>query len=116
MNSQSIKVKSTPNGVYIFSLSGILDVGQDEELQYSLIECFDAGSYRIILDFTNTETIFSPVLRVITWASEIVANNEGRLVLAGINPKIFEKLDMIGIEELVEMVPDMEFAMELFQE
>lgn len=116
MNTPAIKVKSTPNGVYVFALSGILDVGQDEELQYSLIECFDAGSYKIILDFTSTEKIYSPVLRMITWAAEIVANNEGRFVLAGISPENFEKFDMIGLEELVEMVPDMEFAMELFQE
>lgn len=116
MNSQAITVKSTPNGVYIFALTGILDVGQDEELQYSLIECFDAGSYRIILDFTNAKRIYSPVLKIITWASEIITNNAGRFVLAGISPENFEIFDMIGLEELVEMVPDMEFAMELFQE
>ena len=116
MATKSVSVKPTGNGVHIFSLRGVLANGQDEELQYSLIECFDAGSYKIILDFSETDKIYAPVIRVITWAAEIVFNNDGRLVLAGMNKANLQKFDSIGLEELVEMVPDMEFALELFQE
>ena len=116
MASKQITVVTTNEGVSTLSLNGEMELGKEEEFQLAFIERFDAGSYRIIIDFTNCGKINAPVIRVISWASEVILNNEGRLVLAGLTPENFEKFDFVGIEELLEMVPDMEFAMALFQE
>jgi anti-anti-sigma regulatory factor len=116
MGDKSFSVTTNNDGVSTFTLNGPINEGMDEDLQLALIGRFDNGSYRIILDFTNCEKINSKILKVISWASEIIVNNEGRLVLAGLTPVNFEIFDFVGMEELAEMVPDMEFAMALFQE
>jgi len=116
MTERTFTVTTNADGVSTFTLNGPVTDGLDEDLQLAVIERIDNGSYRIILDFTNCGKINSKILRVVSWASEIIINNEGRLVLAGLTPENFEIFDNVGMEELAEMVPDMEFAMALFQE
>ncbi len=116
MAERNFTVETNNDGVSTFTLKGPVEPGMDEELQLAIIERIDNGSFRIILDFTNCGKINSKILKIVSWASEIIINNDGRLVLAGLTPENFEIFDFVGMEELAEMVPDMEFAMALFQE
>lgn len=116
MTTDNIYINSTAEGITIFSLKGLIDNGKEEDLQMEFIKCFDRNCFKIVVDFTDYGKIYANVLKVISWASESIINNEGRLVLAGLSPVNYEKADMVGLDELVEMVPDMEFAMSLFHD
>ena len=116
MSTKSITVEPTPNGVCILTINETIKKVENEDLQSSFLECFDNGCYRIIIDFSNAGQVYSPIIRVLSWASEIVANNQGRLILASISSENYLKFDKIGLDELMEMVPDLQFATDLLKD
>ena len=116
MTTNLFYIDTTPEGVTIISLKKQIGQGKEGLLQEALLSCFDKNKFNIILDFTDYEKIYANILRVISWASEIVNNQNGRLILIGLNPFNYEKTEAVGLDELVEIVPDIDFALGILRD
>lgn len=116
MIEQKVYISKTPENFIIITLKSTIEKNQEEELQAAFINGFDNGHYKFIVDLSDYGNLYANVLKVFSWASEIIINNNGRLIISGLSPYNYEKADLIGIEELLEMVPDMEFALTLIRE
>ncbi len=60
---------------------------------------------RVLIDLSETRYVSSDGLRVMLRASKAVKQNEGKLVLCCLSPRLLEIIDMAGLDRILEIYP-----------
>lgn len=82
----------------------------DEKIQAEI----DNGQYNLHIDCTGLRYISSAGLGVfISFMDELTANN-GKFVFSGLTDNIFKVFQLLGLEQLMEIVKDSDMAAERF--
>ena len=100
--------------VVSFTDEKILEVQDINELQESLMAVIESGSgkIRLILDFGNVRFLSSAVLGLLIRVSKRIYEQEGRLRLCNINPKIYEIFKITRLTKTFDIYTDVESAAE----
>lgn len=90
--------------ILILRPRGRLDSSSSPELERLLTEQLDAGSQRLVLDFSDLEYISSAGLRVVLLAGKKLRASKGKMVLASLQDMVREVFDMSGFLALFAVV------------
>ncbi len=92
------------------SVNGRLDQAQTPRLEATLTSLLDAGRPIIIVDLTETTYINSGGLRCLVSAWRQARQQDGDLVLCGLNERLQEIFSMVGFDKVFAIYPDFEEA------
>lgn len=92
------------NRVDLVSVSGRIDANTAPALEQEIRNLIDAKRFRIVVDLTGVDYISSAGLKVLLNAlKEVKRWNRGDLRLVGLQPKIREIFDMVGLLPLFKV-------------
>ncbi|MCL5035979.1 MAG: STAS domain-containing protein [Chloroflexi bacterium] len=96
---------STDPRFQLLELEGDLDAEGAEILEKDIKKSFGDGDYNIILDFSNCAYLSSTGLRVLFSSLNKVRQNNGRLVLTGVNENVRKLFSVADCEHLFNFHP-----------
>jgi len=79
-------------------------------LEKSLTSLLEAGSKKIVCDFSATTYISSAGLRVLLSVTKSLVRSEGRIVLCSLRPNVNEIFTIAGFNQIIPIVPTREAA------
>ena len=82
--------------ILILRPQGRLDSSSSPEFERLLTEQLDAGSQRLVLDFSRLDYISSAGLRVVLLAGKKLRASKGQIALASLQDMVREVFDMSG--------------------
>lgn len=94
--------------ILILRPRGRLDSSSSPELERLLVEQLDAGSQRLVLDFSDLEYISSAGLRVVLLAGKKLRASKGKMALVSLQPMVHEVFDMSGFLALFVVSPTLD--------
>ena len=94
----SIRVEPLNSKIWLMKLYGGIDSGQSHAVGLALSEQLALGHKRLILDLAHVDFISSEGLRILVGAWQRARESKGNLVLVGVKPRIFEMLQIIGLD------------------
>jgi anti-anti-sigma factor len=94
----SVKAAPVNNKVWQIALSGWINASQTIVLERALNDHLTAGHKYLILDMSHVEYIASSGVKILVGAWQRARENKGNLVLVGMKPRIFEILQLIGLD------------------
>lgn len=87
----------------LFEVQGRIDHGSAPDLDKKLIEALKNGHYRLAIDMSGVDYISSAGIRALIAARKQARRwNRGDVRLAGLQPRIVEVFDLVGISPLFE--------------
>lgn len=86
--------------ILIVRPGGRLDSSSSPELERLLTEQLEAGSQRLVLDFSRLDYISSAGLRVVLLAGKKLRASQGRMVLVSLQDMVRDVFDMSGFLSL----------------
>lgn len=90
----------------------ILDESQLQSLETSFMPLIEQNpKIQLIIDFSNVKFLTSAVLGLLIRISKKVYENDGRLRLCSINPKIMEIFRITRLDKIFEIFPNVDEAM-----
>ena len=90
--------------------TGRLDSGACAAFEVELIGYLNAGSQRLLIDFSELDYISSAGLRVILMAAKRLKASGGSLALCALNDTIGEVFEVSGFDRILDIHPDAESA------
>ena len=97
-----------------FTDEKILEEKDIQALQDSILPMIESasGGINLILDFANVQYLSSAVLGLLIRISKRIYENDGRLRLCNINPKIYEIFKITRLTKTFDIYNDIESAAE----
>ena len=92
--------KQTIGDVLVIQPIGRLDSTSSPELERLLIESLDAGTKRLLFDFSSLDYISSAGLRVVLLAGKRLRPVQGKMALVGMRDVVQEVFEMSGFLSL----------------
>lgn len=90
----------------------ILDETQLQGLEGSFMPLIEQNpKIQLVIDFSNVKFLTSSVLGLLIRISKKVYENDGKLRLCSINPKIMEIFRITRLDKIFEIYPDVDEAM-----
>ena len=105
ISSQSINAANA-----LASLGGSLDAENFDIIEDEFNKLLESGVTGIVLDLSNLEAVSSSGLGAMLNLAQILAERDGRLVLASVKPKLEGLLEMLGIKERFTIADSIERA------
>lgn len=108
------------NRVDVITIAGRLAADTKDDLQAKINEIYDAGRYRIVLDFKDLEYISSPGLRVLIEARKRAREwklselERGDVRIVHLPDRIREVFDLTGFTPLFQIYDDLVEAVASF--
>lgn len=96
--------------LHLIRINGRLDHSQTPQLEGYLTHLLDAGHNFLVTDLTQTNYINSSGLRCLVSAWRRARQQEGDLVLCGLNNRLQEIFSMVGFDKVFQIFPDSETA------
>jgi anti-anti-sigma factor len=90
----------TREDIAIIPVSGRIDANSAPDLEHALNNCVNAGSEKLVVDFSGVEYVSSAGLRVLLSVRKRLVPLKGELVLAGLRPFVREVFDMTGFSKI----------------
>lgn len=90
----------TREDIAIISVFGRIDATSAPDLEGALDQYVNAGSIKLVVDFSGVEYISSAGLRVLLSVRKRLVPLKGELVLAGLRPFVREVFDMTGFSKI----------------
>jgi len=106
----SIQQKSLPSDIWLLQVDGRLDQSQNSNLEQHLRQLLDAGHAALIVDLTEVTYINSGGLRCLVTAWRRAKQQDGNLVLCGLNARLQEIFEMVGFDKVFQIMPTVETA------
>lgn len=113
-NKFSIEKRSSGD-VNCLYLNGYLDAHTAPELESAIGGIIDAGSNKIIVNFSELDYISSAGLGVFMAFIENVRDTGGDIKLVEMKPKVFSVFDLLGFPLLFDIENNQENAIRKFQ-
>ncbi len=95
----------------VISPFGRLDSNTSTTLEKTLINQLDRGVIWLFVDMSGAEYIASSGLKVLVSAWRRARDNQGDVVLSGLQPRIIEIFEMVGFDMLFQIFPDLDSAL-----
>ena len=100
--------------ILILTVKGRVDALSSPVLKETLTSWTDRGRYFLILDFHDLEYMSSAGIRVLYQALNIIEDNDGKLVIAGVADTVRKVFDMVDLASDIPVCGDIESAVKAF--
>lgn len=107
----SIWQQELHQGVQLLGVRGRLDQNLTPQLETSLTELLDKGHHHLIVDLTEVNYINSGGLRCLVSAWRRARQQNGDVVLSGLNTRLDEIFSMVGFDKVFRIYPDPDAAL-----
>ena len=114
MSNFSINVEHLEKSISKVEVNGYLDAHTFDEFESALIDLFDEGQYKIIVDMKNVPYISSAGAGVFIWAHGQANNNGGDIVIMNPSPNVSEVLELLGLDQVFKIVPNLAAGLKVF--
>jgi anti-sigma B factor antagonist len=88
------------DGVNLLTVRGFLDAHTFEELEKTINELFEAGSYKLVVDISGLDYISSAGAGVFIGAIGTAQENDGNIILMKPGPNVKEVFDLLGLSQI----------------
>lgn len=106
--------RSEQGGAVVLALDGFLDAHTAPQFENAISDEALAGHLRLVADCRNLNYISSAGLGVFMSFIEEIREKGGDIKLAGITPKVYQVFEVLGFNELFDIVDSVEAAVALF--
>ncbi len=86
-----------------------------KELEDRFAEAYAVGNYRVIIDFSRTELIYSAFISVLLEYSQKLRQKGGEIKLANPGLEVEKIVEVTHLGQIFEIYPNLEKAVESFQ-
>lgn len=101
----TIRRERLKDDVWLVQVDGRLDQSQTTALETQLTTLLDDGRHFLIVDLSDTSYINSGGLRCLVSAWRKARQQEGNLVLSGLNSRLQEIFTMVGFDKVFQIYP-----------
>lgn len=98
--------------VKVLSVNGRIDANSSQELQDVVLDTAHHNR-KLLLDLSNVDYMSSAGLRVMLLLHREIHENEGRVILVGLQERIKDAMEMTGFLKHFAVVPDMQTGLEM---
>ncbi|PCJ60291.1 MAG: anti-anti-sigma factor [Planctomycetota bacterium] len=114
MSNFSINVQQLEGNISKIDIGGYLDAHTFDEFESTLIDLFDEGEYKIIVDMSEVPYISSAGAGVFIWAHSQANNNDGDIVIMKPSANVSEVLELLGLDQVFKIVSNLEAGLKTF--
>ena len=112
-----IDIKNTvEEGVKTIKIVGDVDASSSIELDNELKNAIEGGDKKILVDCTNLNYISSAGLGVFMSYIQEINANEIKLAIFGMNDKVYNVFEILGLDQLLKIEKSLEKAQEYINE
>ncbi|HNW94360.1 MAG TPA: STAS domain-containing protein [bacterium] len=104
--------KSTQGSATVVAVTGRLDASTSTEMEKFVVGLIDAGERKLVLDFTGLEYTSSAGLRVLLVVTKKMKALQGKFLLAALNERIREVVEIAGFTAILQIHPTVEAAVQ----
>jgi anti-sigma B factor antagonist len=108
--------RSELGGAVVLALDGFLDAHTAPEFENAISREAEAGHLRLVADCRKLSYISSAGLGVFMSFIEEIREKGGDIKLSGIEPKVYQVFEVLGFNELFDIVDNTEAAVALFEQ
>ncbi|MEX1248584.1 MAG: STAS domain-containing protein [Anaerolineales bacterium] len=99
----------------LIKLNGRIDMESSPELEKYLNKTFKKGQYKLVLDLSGVDYIYSAGLRVLVSSLKTARRyNRGDIRLASLSPRLKEAFKLVGFHQLFQTYDQVEDAVGSF--
>jgi anti-sigma B factor antagonist len=109
-----IQTKKLNGNVVFIAVQGFLDAHTFEEMEKTINDLFDGGTYRLVVDLSKLDYISSAGAGVFIGAIGTAQENDGNIVLMKPSPNVKEVFDLLGLSQIFPFANDVDGAQKLF--
>ena len=106
----SIWQEAMDDNIWLVGVNGRLDQTLNPALELELTALLDSGKNKLIIDMSRTSYINSGGLRALVTGWRKARQQDGNLVLFGLNDRLQEIFGMVGFDQLFQIYPDRQAA------
>lgn len=110
MSSMNIWQEPLGDESWVVAINGRLDQSLNPTLEQQLAALLDEGKVWLVVDLSQTEYINSGGLRTLVTGWRKAKQQEGNLVLCGLNGRLQEIFRMVGFDQLFQIYPNRQTA------
>lgn len=110
MSSMNVWQESAGNGIWVVVVNGRLDQTLNPILEQQLTTLLDEGRARLIVDLSQAHYINSGGLRTLVTGWRKARQQDGNLVLCGLDGRLQEIFGMVGFDQLFQIYPNRQAA------
>lgn len=110
----SIWQQLVQDDIWLVGVNGRLDQTLNPELEQQLMALLDSGKSQLVVDLTQANYINSGGLRTLVTGWRKARQQDGNLVLCGLNARLQEIFRMVGFDQLFQIYPDRQTAQDSF--
>jgi anti-anti-sigma factor len=103
------------DGIVQLTVKGFLDAHTFEQLEKTIDDLFEAGSFRVIVDLSGLDYISSAGAGVFIGAVGKAQENDGNIVLMRPSPNVKEVFDLLGLSQIFTFKNTREEAVKAMQ-
>ncbi len=100
MPAFQIQQEKMAGGVVLLSVRGFLDAHTFEELEKSINDLFEAGTYKLVVDLSGLDYISSAGAGVFIGAIGTAQENDGNIILIKPGANVKEVFDLLGLSQI----------------
>jgi anti-sigma B factor antagonist len=100
MPAFQILKEKLPEGAILLTVRGFLDAHTFEELERTINDIFEGGTYKLAVDLSGLDYISSAGAGVFIGAIGTAQENEGNIILMRPSPNVKEVFDLLGLSQI----------------
>ncbi len=101
--------------VVVLTVRGFLDAHTFEELEKTINDIFEEGTYRLVVDLSGLDYISSAGAGVFIGAIGTAQENDGNIILMKPSPNVKEVFDLLGLSQIFTFKDTREDAVKAMQ-
>jgi anti-anti-sigma factor len=105
-----------PDGPLLIHLAGVIDAHTLDTFESTMLEAIEQGAREVVLDCEELRYVNSAGFGELIRYHDQLRENEGRLVLARVPPKVGVILEMLGLKSLIPVATGLDDARRLARE
>jgi anti-sigma B factor antagonist len=115
MPAFEIRKEGLQDGITELTVRGFLDAHTFEQLEKSIQEIFEKGTYRLIIELSGLDYISSAGAGVFIGAVGTAQEHEGNIVLLNPSPNVKEVFDLLGLSQIFTFCASREDAVDVLK-
>ncbi len=112
MSSMNIWQEPLGDDIWLVAINGRLDQTLNPTLEQQLTTLLDEGKIWLVVDLSETDYINSGGLRTLVTGWRKAKQQDGNLVLCGLNGRLQEIFHMVGFDQLFQIYSSRQAAKE----
>jgi anti-sigma B factor antagonist len=110
----SVWQQQLPHEIWLVGVRGRIDQSLSPQLEERLVDLLSRGHNQLVVDLSEATYINSGGLRCLVSAWRKARQQDGDLVLCGLNARLQEIFSMIGFDRVFQIFPERDLAQESF--